>query len=130
MAINPFMRAALKALSYTEIDVVNNYRTERFIDNISHPSLKLRYKMWDHKIMVCGKELPVRAFSPKQARSQEVVLFFHGGGWVSGNIESYTKTCADMANIRSQVRWRIVTALHASSSCTVRRTNLPATGLS
>lgn len=97
MAINPFMRAALKALSYTEIDVKKNFRADRIINNIMHPSLKLLYDMWDHKIMVGGYELPVRCFSPKQPRSQEVILFFHGGGWVSGNIESYTKTCADLA---------------------------------
>ncbi len=97
MAINPFIRALLKALSYREIDVKKNYRIDRMIDNLIHPSLKLRYKMWDHKIMAGGYELPVRAFTPRQFRTQEVLLFFHGGGWVSGNIESYTKVCADLA---------------------------------
>jgi len=97
MAINPFMRAVLNALSYTDIDVKKNYMADRIINNITHPSLNLLYEMWDHKIMVDEYELPVRAFSPKQLRSQEVLLFFHGGGWVSGNIESYTKTCAELA---------------------------------
>lgn len=98
MAINPFMMAALKALSYTEIDVTKNYRADRLIDNITHPSLKLLYEMWDRKITIDGYDLPVRSFSPKKQRSQEVLLFFHGGGWVSGNIESYTATCAELAN--------------------------------
>lgn len=91
------MRAALKALSYPEIDIKKIYLTDRIINHITHPSLKLLYKMWDHKIVVGGYELPVRSFPPKQQRSQEVLLFFHGGGWVSGDIESYTKTCAVLA---------------------------------
>lgn len=91
------MRAALKALSYPEIDIKKNYQAERIAEQISHPPLRLLYKMWDHKIVVGGYELPVRAFPPKQQRSQEVLLFFHGGGWVSGNIDSYSKTCSVLA---------------------------------
>ncbi len=97
MAINPLMRAVLNALSYRKTDVKMNYHIDRIINSVMHPSFKLRYKVWDRKIMAGGYELPVRAFTPKHLRTQEVILFFHGGGWVSGNIESYTKTCADLA---------------------------------
>lgn len=97
MAINPFMRAVLKILSYRGTNVKINYRIDRIINDVMHPSIKTRYQMWDHKITVGGYVLPVRVFTPKYLRTQEVILFFHGGGWVSGNIESYTQTCADMA---------------------------------
>ncbi len=97
MAINPFMLAILKILSYSNTGTKLNYRIDRIIHNILHSSFKLRYKLWDHKVTVDGHQLPVRLFTPKQPRKQEVILFFHGGGWVSGNIESYTKTCADLA---------------------------------
>lgn len=97
MAINPFMHGVLKLLSYRGSHTKLNYRIDRMIHNILHPSFKPHYKMWDHKIMVDGYELQVRDFVPEQCRSQEIILFFHGGGWVSGNIESYTKTCMDLA---------------------------------
>lgn len=98
MAINRFMRAALKALSYPDIDLKKNYKVDRIFTDITHPSIKLLYKMWDHIIITDdGYELKVRSFSPRHVKVNEVLLFFHGGGWVSGNIESYTKTCAVMA---------------------------------
>ncbi|GAA1674882.1 alpha/beta hydrolase [Citricoccus zhacaiensis] len=43
--------------------------------------------------------VPVRIFQPKEKRRDEVLLFFHGGGWVTGDIESYTPACAAMADL-------------------------------
>lgn len=97
MAMNPFVHAVLKALSEVSIDVKKHYRAERLLTRAAHPSLKLRYAMWNRKIVSDGYSLPVRAFSPRRLRSAEVILFFHGGGWVAGDIESYTGVCADLA---------------------------------
>ena len=97
MAINPLVRAVLKALSDVSINVKKHYRMERILTRAAHPSLKFRYNMWNRKIVADGFSLPVRIFSPRQQRSREIILFFHGGGWVSGDIESYTGVCADLA---------------------------------
>ncbi len=98
MAINKVMLAALKALSYAERDVKKNYKLDRIMKNVTHPALTPLYKMWDHKVMSDGWEIPIRIFQPEQERAKEILLFFHGGGWVSGNIDSYSKTCKDLAN--------------------------------
>lgn len=97
MAMNPLLRATLKALSDLSIDVKKHYRMERILTRVAHPSLKLRFDMWDRRIVADGFNLPVRIFSPKRQKSEEIILFFHGGGWVSGDIESYTGVCADLA---------------------------------
>lgn len=97
MAMNPLARAALKALSSLSINVKKHYRMERILTRAAHPSLKLHYDMWDRKIVEDGFSLPVRIFSPVRQTSSEIILFFHGGGWVSGDIESYTDVCADLA---------------------------------
>ena len=97
MAINPIMKATLKALSYAEIDLKRYYRAYRLLDNITHHSPKLLYEMWDRKITTDGYKLPLRLFSPGRIESKEILLFFHGGGWVTGNIESYTMPCAELA---------------------------------
>lgn len=97
MAMNPLVRAVLKALSDVSVDVKKHYRMERILTRAAHPSLRLRYDMWDRKIIADGFRLPVRIFSPTQRKSEEIILFFHGGGWVSGDIESYTGVCADLA---------------------------------
>lgn len=97
MTMNPLVKAILKALSDLGINVKKHYRMERVLNRLLHPSLKLRYEIWDRKIITDGFSLPVRVFSPKRLRSEEIILFFHGGGWVSGNIESYTGACAGLA---------------------------------
>lgn len=98
MAINKMMMAALRALSYADIDVKKNYKLDRAINRMTKPSLKILYKLFDYSIMLDDHEIPVRVFLPKEQRSNQVLLFFHGGGWVSGDIESYTKPCAVLAN--------------------------------
>lgn len=45
-----------------------------------------------------GRHIPIRVFKPKEKRREEVLLFFHGG-WVTGDIESYTPACATMADL-------------------------------
>ncbi|QCU79262.1 alpha/beta hydrolase [Citricoccus sp. SGAir0253] len=46
-----------------------------------------------------GRPIPVRVFRPREQRRDEVLLFFHGGGWVTGDIASYTPACATMADL-------------------------------
>ncbi|MDN5586355.1 MAG: alpha/beta hydrolase [Brevibacterium sp.] len=43
--------------------------------------------------------VPVRIFQPKEKRREDVLVFFHGGGWVTGDIETYTPACARMADL-------------------------------
>ena len=105
MAINPFMRAALKALSYPEIlDKKNGYRLQRAAVNASHPHvLRPFYKIWDHHILASDHEVPVRVFSPEVEGVFPMLLFFHGGGWVTGNIDSYDKVCTNMARLTRHI---------------------------
>lgn len=98
MAINKFMMAALKALSYPDIDVVKNYKLERTLNSIIKPKLKLLYKIWDHEIIFENHAIPIRIFLPREQIGSELLVFFHGGGWVSGNIDSYTNPCGNLSN--------------------------------
>ncbi|HWT27380.1 MAG TPA: alpha/beta hydrolase [Mobilitalea sp.] len=98
MAINKAMRLALKALSYTDIDIKKNYKLHRQLKNAAHPYIKPLYRMWDHKITSSDHEIPVRIFMPKeQVTENKVLIFFHGGGFVTGNIDSYSAVCSNMA---------------------------------
>ena len=101
MAINRFMRATLKALSYPEIlDKKNGYRLQRAAVNAAHPHvLRPFYKIWDREVYAGDHNVPVRIFSPDLEGTYPALLFFHGGGWVTGNIDSYDKVCTNMAKI-------------------------------
>lgn len=99
MAINKAMRIALKAISYTDLDLKKTYKIQRQMTNAAHPYLKPLYKMWDHKVSLGDHEIPVRIFLPKKEEElQRILIFFHGGGWVIGNIDSYSTVCSTMAN--------------------------------
>lgn len=99
MSINKVMRAALKAITSLEPDVKKTYKMERQFQILTS---RLRgrpkdYKMWDHKVFCDGRAIPVRLFAPSRKRALPLLLFFHGGGWVTGGIENYTGVCADLA---------------------------------
>jgi acetyl esterase len=105
-------RIIAKALSYPNISIKKIYKQYRKFLNLVNPSFKPWHKLLDHKIMAGDREIPVRIFLPKKnTRSRNtmsnisasgnsttgILIFFHGGGWVTGNIDSYTNVCINMA---------------------------------
>jgi acetyl esterase/lipase len=98
MAINKAMRIALRALSYSDIDIKKTYKLHRQLTNVAHPYIKPLYEMWDHKVSIGEYEIPVRVFMPSNTSEiSKLLIFYHGGGWVIGNIDSYTAVCSNMA---------------------------------
>lgn len=98
MAINKAMRIALKALSYPDLDVKKTYKLQRQLRTAAHPVLKPLYEMWDHKVSIGEYEIPVRIFMPpSDITFRKILIFFHGGGFVFGNIDTYTNVCSHMA---------------------------------
>jgi acetyl esterase len=43
-------------------------------------------------------DLPVRVYEPEGERPFPVLVFFHGGGWVLGNLDCYDNVCTRLAN--------------------------------
>ncbi len=105
MAINKAMRAALSALSYPEIDIKKVYPLERELKKIASWRIKRPhlYRIWEHEVPCGGHKVPVRIFTPSEDTRRLVLLFFHGGGWVTGDIDSYDAVCADMAALTGRV---------------------------
>jgi acetyl esterase len=52
----------------------------------------------DRMIDAGGARLPVRIFTPEGAGPLPLLVFFHGGGWVLGDCESYDTPCRALAN--------------------------------
>ncbi|WP_326907346.1 alpha/beta hydrolase [Sedimentibacter sp. MB31-C6] len=100
MAINKVVMAALKAISYRDIDVKENYKMHRNFVNITRKHyLKPFYKTRDDEVYTDNYKIPVRIFSPEEEGNYPCLLFFHGGGWVTGNIDSYNKVCTNMSKL-------------------------------
>lgn len=90
------MRRVLKALSFDgiEVDAARHLANLKAID-----PLKIFRKTFDYKIYNGEYEVPVRIYLPKEdlAEGLPVLLFFHGGGWVTESVDNYERICARMA---------------------------------
>ncbi len=53
-------------------------------------------KIEDRKIPGPGGQIPVRVYTPRGNGPFGVLVFFHGGGWVIGNIETHDVLCRDL----------------------------------
>jgi acetyl esterase/lipase len=93
----------LKALSGASIQLNTHYKVYRKVQDAANPVFRPAYKMLDLDIVSCGRKVPVRVFYPRKARIPKIIIFFHGGGWVTGDIDSYTKVCAHMADATGHI---------------------------
>src|SRR5215468_2192594 len=52
----------------------------------------------DHRVPVEGGAITVRCYTPKGPGPFPVHVYFHGGGWVIGDIETHDGICRSLAN--------------------------------
>lgn len=98
MAINKAMLLALKALSYTEPDLAKTYKLHRAVADVKAPHLlKPFYRLWDREIHCGGRDVKVRIYEPKELERRTLLLFFHGGGWVTESVDTYNNVCKNLA---------------------------------
>lgn len=97
------MRTVLKALSYGDIHVASS---RAFANIKAIDPLKPFYKTIDTKIYSDGYEVPTRIYLPGENFSFQsdvkdnavpILLFLHGGGWVTESVDTYNRVCAGLA---------------------------------
>lgn len=101
--MRPIKKNIIKILSKPHLNLKKNYKLYRKVIKFINPPIKNEYKILDHKIMVEDREIPIRVFFPKENPQKKILVFFHGGGWVTGDIDSYTNVCGNMANRTSNI---------------------------
>ena len=55
-------------------------------------------KVEDRKLPGPVGEVPVRIYTPSGRGPFGILVYFHGGGWVIGNIETHDSLCRDLTN--------------------------------
>ncbi|MGI8926441.1 MAG: alpha/beta hydrolase [Tepidiformaceae bacterium] len=60
-------------------------------------------KVEDRSVPAASGPIPVRVYTPQGAGAKPGIVYFHGGGWVIGNIESHDATCRSLANASASV---------------------------
>ncbi|WP_330422455.1 alpha/beta hydrolase [Blautia obeum] len=101
--ISKTIRTILHALSYGNIEVE---ASRRLADIKKLDAMRIFFKTLDTKVYNGNHEVPIRLYFPsEEAMSGEpvegekypVLLFFHGGGWVTESVENYDRVCSRMA---------------------------------
>ncbi len=92
-------RVALKLLSMPKLDLRKDYASVRRMQQMIHPDLSKFYDVIDKEIIRedANVAIPIRIFLPEKREKELAIIFFHGGGWVIGDIETYTSTCFHLA---------------------------------
>ena len=52
----------------------------------------------DHRVPVAGGDITVRVYSPGGAGTHPALVFFHGGGWVIGDLVTHDGVCRSLTN--------------------------------
>ena len=102
MSINKSMKKVLKALSFDGIEV----EASRHLANLKAiDPMKIFHKTIDYKIYNGDYEVPVRIYLPREKVIEDlpVLLFFHGGGWVTDCIDNYERICARLASATEHI---------------------------
>lgn len=102
MAINQAARKILKALSFDGIEVE---ASRHLADLKKIDPMKIFYKTVDYPIYNGEYKVPTRIFFPNEKAFQstgpfqhKVLLFIHGGGWVTDSVDNYERICARLAD--------------------------------
>jgi acetyl esterase len=52
----------------------------------------------DHSVPVTGGTILVRVYTPRGSAPLPALVYFHGGGWVTGDVETHEGICRTLAN--------------------------------
>lgn len=85
--------------SISEIEKARILADERTSSEVSKPE-----KVFDlEDIVIRGykSDITLRLYKPEKKPPLPVLLFFHGGGWVFGNLKNYESFCTQIVNLSS-----------------------------
>ncbi len=107
--MNPFVKLIMKFISSPRIDIQEDYTWIRKAQQFFYAPATADYQFLDKKIYSPdeGHEIPVRIFYPEKRLHEEHIIYIHGGGWVIGNIDTYTSACANLANQLGRIVYSI-----------------------
>jgi acetyl esterase len=86
---------APKTSDLTPLEARNGYRA---FAHVLGPGPEVAGGVSEFLIEVDDLKIPVRVYKPNNQESLPVLIFFHGGGWVIGDLETHDKECRLLCN--------------------------------
>src|SRR5690348_10725575 len=53
----------------------------------------------ENQVIPAGNTIPVRIYRPGSQRPYPVLIYFHGGGWVIADLDTYDASCRALTNM-------------------------------
>ena len=107
MPLDPQVEFVLKLIAksaYPEFHTVS-HQEAREIFELTAPALNIRpenvYRSEDREINGVDGNIPIRVYTPYKPAAGEklpILVFYHGGGFVIGSLDSYDSLCRALAN--------------------------------
>lgn len=103
------MKTILHALSYGNIEVESS---RKLADLKQLDAMRIFLKKLDAKVYNGDHEVPIRLYFPTEEAMQAgivegntfpILLFFHGGGWVTESVGNYDRVCSRMAQATAHI---------------------------
>src|SRR3954454_16600300 len=103
MPLDPQIKALLDQIAalnppplweMTAVDARNSFRTMATMAGKGEAVASVE----DRTIDGPAGPIPVRVYRPSDERPLPVLVFFHGGGFVIGDLETHDRTCRSLAN--------------------------------
>lgn len=102
--MNKVLRAAIRTMSRHQGDMTKDYEKSRKKEKM-YPYYKGRScNTMDRILHLEGRDILLRTYS-YDGKVAPLILFFHGGGFVTGDFESYGNVCA---NLSERIGYKVV----------------------
>lgn len=103
MALDADARRVLHALTWTRTPSVREMAPEElrvaFAEQTKRMAPRPSRVEQIEDLVFDGCDIPARLYRPKASVEKlPIVIFFHGGGWVAGSLDSYDAICQRLAN--------------------------------
>lgn len=73
---------------------LNNIKTKQRLGGVSESVAKVE----DHQVPTDEVNIPIRIYKPEGEAPFPVFVFFHGGGWVTGDLDTHDALCRSICN--------------------------------
>lgn len=89
----------IKGISKTDINIKKNYKLFRILQKIINPSFINKKDYEDIIFDLDDRKIKARVFKSCTGKEiSKLIIFIHGGGWVTGSVDSYTNTCIELSH--------------------------------
>jgi acetyl esterase len=102
MPLDPGLKLVLDQLAANPGPQLHELPVEQaraFFDQMQLPRPEVKIaEAVDRRIPGPAGEIPVRVYRPEGEAPLPALVYFHGGGWVIGSLETHDGSCRDLAN--------------------------------